>query len=71
MRRSATTYRRLKSGTWQQSVTLTTPYPEPVHQLLAEWSRRKGEQMPELVVLDQSIQLTKACQNTSDSNAQP
>jgi len=70
MRQTHTTYRRLKTGVWQRSITLTRPMPEPVRQLYAQFI--PGDCAgPELDVLDQSVQLPKVFLNTSDSNEQP
>jgi len=41
MRRVTTTWRRLQSGEWKQSITLTTPFPTAVTQLLAEHTAKK------------------------------
>jgi len=70
MRQTRTTYRRLLTGAWKQSMQLTAPYPRAVRELYEQFI--PGDCAgPELDVLDQSVQLPKVFLNTSDSNEQP
>jgi hypothetical protein len=39
MRKTTTTWRRLRNGEWKQSITLTTPYPRPVLELLEKLTK--------------------------------
>ena len=44
MRKTTTTWRRLQSGEWKQSISLTVPYARPVLDLLNQWPRDLGKQ---------------------------
>jgi len=70
MRQTRTTYRRLLTGAWKQSMQLTAPYPRAVRELYEQFI--PGDCAgPELAGPDQSSLLPKACLHTSDSNDQP
>ena len=41
MRQTHTTYRRLRTGVWQRSISLTRPMPDAVIRLLQELSKQQ------------------------------